>query len=161
MTSQVFLLLANRRVPCNCGISKGVCLARISVFTHIFQIKVKGTRKFKNYFVKILKFFTRLFCCYVKKFQRFYLLLCQNYRRIFPFRVSKLFKEYFMSGFHRILHIRSFHYEPHFVITYFDLASNFCKTARISLKISDPNRFILKIFRSLFICFHPFSCYDL
>ena len=51
MTSKVFLLLANRRVPCNCGISKGVCLARISVFTHIFQIKVKGTRKFKNYFV--------------------------------------------------------------------------------------------------------------
>ena len=51
MTSKVFWLLANRRVPCNCGKSKGVCLGRISVFTHIFQIKVKGTRKFKNYFV--------------------------------------------------------------------------------------------------------------
>ena len=51
MTSNVLLILANCRVPWDCGISKGVCFVRISVCTNIFLIKVKGTRKFEIYFV--------------------------------------------------------------------------------------------------------------
>ena len=84
MTSKVLLILANGWVPWDCGISKGVCLARISVSTHISQIKVKGTRKFKKLLHQELKvLYTFIFAVLSRIIRRFVCCCVQSYRRIF------------------------------------------------------------------------------
>ena len=90
MTSKVLLILVNCRAPWDCGISKGVCLARISVCSHIFQIKVKGTRKFKNLFGRELKvLYTFISLLHEELSKGFTCCWVQNYRRVFR------------AGFHR------------------------------------------------------------